>query len=108
MQGTGNSLIEGSSFGAAFNQGLFDAAVGGVSGGISAGLTSGIQSVAEGGNFWKGSYPGIPHGPVEFESNFRNTFEEHSSSEYTLYKGFNPESGETKYIGITRRDPIIR
>ena len=106
VQGTGNSLVEGSSFGTALKQGLFDAAIGGVTGGISAGLTSGIQSVAEGGNFWKGSYPGIPHGPVPDLDSYLSSTD--SQGNYYGYYGYEYGTDNVRYVGITNRDPEIR
>lgn len=95
---TGNPLY-------GLNQGLYQGTIGGLTGALMGGLIQGTSSAIKGNNFWDGSAPNTKNYSTNFDS---HTELSNGNDGYSVYEGSDPSTLETKYVGITKRDPKIR
>ncbi len=109
---TGNSLMDGERFGGALQSGLMGGITGGVFGGLTGGLIGGAQALQHGRDFWTGKATNRGLMPTNTTSTIKNNVGEgkvipKDENTYSVYQGLDKE-GNTKYVGITKRDPEIR
>lgn len=102
LMNTLNSLYNGENFGKSLGNGLKGAAIDGFFGMVSGGVTGAISAGLSGRNIWNGE---LPKKSVDLESILAPVSE---SGPYNGYYGFDRETKELKYVGITSRDPEIR
>ena len=95
---TGNPL-------SGLNQGFYQGTIGGLSGALIGGLIQGTSSAIKGNDFWDGSAPNTKNYSTNFDS---HTELSNGNDGYSVYEGRDPSTLETKYVGITKRDPKIR
>ena len=117
IQSMGNSFTEGNDWGTALLSGIYGAASGGLTGSLNGGLYGGIQASATGKNFWRGSKPQSINTVLSEGESIANKvtgsaarFEESLAKEnsgFYVYYGYDKDH-IIRYIGITRRDPMIR
>ena len=111
---TGNPL-------SGLNQGFYQGTIGGLSGALMGGLIQGTSSAIKGNNFWDGSAPNTWDGSApntwdgsapntkNYSTNFDSYTElSNGNDRYSVYEGRDRFTLETKYVGITKRDPMIR
>lgn len=107
---TGNSLMDGERFGGALQSGLMAGITGGVFGGLTGGLIGGAQALQHGRNFWTGKATNRGLVSTNTTSTIKNNVGKGDSKDkntYSVYQGLDKE-GNTKYVGITKRDPAVR
>lgn len=95
MLGTSNSLLEGYSFKESLKIGVGEGLSSSISGAISGGVLGGSQAYREGSNMWNGIKPNSTRGSP-------------NERIYSIYEGFDPDTGVVHYVGRTGRDPEIR
>ncbi|WP_297598302.1 GIY-YIG nuclease family protein, partial [Parabacteroides sp.] len=81
-------------------------------GGLSGGLIGGAQALQHGRDFWTGKATNRGLMPTNTTSTIKNNVGEgkvvsKDENTYSVYQGLDKE-GNTRYVGITKREPEIR
>ena len=105
INGFGLSTLETGNPIYGLKQGVYQAGIGCLSGALVGGLIQGVSSTFKGNNFWDGSAPNTKNYSTNFDS---HTELSNGNDGYSVYEGRDPSTLETKYVGITKRDPKIR
>ena len=105
INGFGLSTLETGNPIYGLKQGVYQAGIGCLSGALVGGLIQGVSSTFKGNNFWDGSVPNTKNYSPNFDSSAAIS---NGNGDYSVYKGVDPFTNETKYIGITKRNPNVR
>ena len=100
---TSNSLLEGNGLGSSLNDGLNGMTSDVLIGGVSGGILGGYQAVKSGQNIWTGT-----NKSSHYILNNTSLSSDVNKNTYSVYYGYDRNTGTIRYIGITSRDPILR
>ena len=120
----GGAIVNGMNITSPVLQGAVTGVIGGAAGGYASGFTSSLLLTGDLGEASRagldGALFGAPIGGISGGvSGYRYAVENNinpwngknvliQKGEYTVYQGIDPNTGEIKYVGITKRDPKLR